>query len=87
MATVPPSMNTSSYQPHGFNLPVLGQSGPSMNQYLHGYNPVASMAPGMGRTMTKQPQPQQSELVNMVQVPEQVQSPIKEQHTVSSSGT
>ncbi|XP_075226116.1 LSM14 family protein trailer hitch [Lycorma delicatula] len=85
MTTVPPSMNTTPYQTHGFNLPVLGQSGPSMNQYLHAYNPVASMAPGMGRTMTKQPQPQQSELVNMVQVPEQVQSPLKEQHTVSSS--
>lgn len=88
MASVPPSMSTSSYQSHGFSLPVLGQIGPSVSQYTNAYNPMASMAPGMGRTMAKQAQPQQSELVNMAQVPDQVQSPpIKEQHPVSSSGT
>lgn len=66
MTSVPPSMSTSSYQPHGFGLPVLGQIGPSMNQYTNAYNPMSSMAPGMGRTMTKQPQPQQITVLELI---------------------
>lgn len=59
--TVPPSMGTSSYQPDSFN-PLLGQMGTSMaNQYSNMYNPMSSMAPGMGRTIIKPQQPQQQQ--------------------------
>lgn len=66
-------MNPPSYQPHGFNHPVMGGMGPAMNQY--GYNPMNNIAPGIGRSLSKQPLP--SELVNVAQVPEpQPQPPV-----------